>query len=86
MIFQVLEHLNDFEIIGYGGHFVFQNKAKIFLTKHLQARTFHGLSLHSKTIVPKKTGQGLLLTARKQQLCGHPVDIKLLNLTSIKIT
>ena len=22
-IFQVLEHLNDFEIIGYGGHFVF---------------------------------------------------------------
>ena len=32
-IFQVLEHLNDFEIIGYGGHFgfFFQNKAKIFL-------------------------------------------------------
>ena len=22
-IFQFLEHLNDFEIIGYGGHFVF---------------------------------------------------------------
>ena len=29
-IFQVLEHLKDFEIIGYGGHFVFQNEAKIF--------------------------------------------------------
>ena len=28
-IFQVLEHLNDFEIIGYGGHFVIQNEAKI---------------------------------------------------------
>ena len=28
-IFQVLEHLNDFNVIGYGGHFVFQNKAKI---------------------------------------------------------
>ena len=30
-IFQVLEHLKDFEIIVYGGHFVFQSKAKIFL-------------------------------------------------------
>ena len=29
-IFQVLEHLNDFEIIGYGGHFVFQNEVNIF--------------------------------------------------------
>ena len=28
-IFQVLEHLNDFEIIGYGSHFIFQNEAKI---------------------------------------------------------
>ena len=28
-IFQVLEHFNDFEIIGYGGYFVFQNEAKI---------------------------------------------------------
>ena len=36
-IFQVLEHLNDFEIIGYGGHFVFQNKAKIV---HLKANLF----------------------------------------------
>ena len=33
-----------------------------------------------------KRGQGLLLTGNKQQLCGHPVDIKLLNLTSIKMT
>ena len=29
-IFQDLEHLYDFQIIGYGGHFVFQNEAKIF--------------------------------------------------------
>ena len=28
-IFQDLEHLYDFQIIGYGGHFVFQNEAKI---------------------------------------------------------
>ena len=34
-IFQVLEHLNDFEIIGYGSHFVFQNKAKIFLRQNI---------------------------------------------------
>ena len=33
--FQVLNHLNDFEIIGYGGHFVFQNKAKIFLRQNI---------------------------------------------------
>ena len=29
-IFQDLEHLYDFQIISYGGHFVFQNEAKIF--------------------------------------------------------
>ena len=28
-VFQDLEHLYDFQIIGYGGHFVFQNEAKI---------------------------------------------------------
>ena len=28
-IFQVFEHLNDFQTIGYGRHFVFQNKTKI---------------------------------------------------------
>ena len=28
-IFQDLEHLYDFQTIGYGGHFVFQNEAKI---------------------------------------------------------
>ena len=47
-IFQVLEHLNDFEITGYGGHFG-QN---FFQAKHLQGRTFDGLSLHSETISP----------------------------------
>ena len=50
--FQVLEHLNYFEMTGYGGHFVFQNKAKIFSDKTLQARTFHGLSLLSEAIAP----------------------------------
>ena len=28
-IFQDLERLHDFITIGYGGHFVFQNEAKI---------------------------------------------------------
>ena len=28
-IFQDLEHLYDFQTIGYGGHFVFQNESKI---------------------------------------------------------
>ena len=29
-IFQDLEHVYDFQTISYGGHFVFQNEAKIF--------------------------------------------------------
>ena len=29
-IFQDLEHLYDFQTISYGGHFIFQNEAKIF--------------------------------------------------------
>ena len=33
-IFQVLQHLNDFQTIGYGSHFVFQNEAKI-LHRHV---------------------------------------------------
>ena len=28
-IFRDLEHLYDFQTIGYGGHFIFQNEAKI---------------------------------------------------------
>ena len=33
-IFQDLEHLYDLQILGYGGHFVFQNEAKI-LHRHV---------------------------------------------------
>ena len=29
-IFQDLENLCNFQTIGYGGHFIFQNEAKIF--------------------------------------------------------
>ena len=29
-IFQDLEHIYDFQIISYDGHFVFQNEAKIY--------------------------------------------------------
>ena len=32
---KVLEQLSDFEIIGTGGHFVIQNKAKIFLSQNI---------------------------------------------------
>ena len=31
----VLEHLNDFKIIGYCSHFVFQNKAQILLMQKI---------------------------------------------------
>ena len=51
-IFQVLGHLNDFEIIGYGGHFVFKIRKHCSQAKHLQARTFHGLSLHFEALAP----------------------------------
>ena len=34
-LFQVLEHLNNFQIIGYDSHFVFQNKTKIFLGQNI---------------------------------------------------
>ena len=30
VIFQDLEHLYNFQAIGYGGHFVFPNEAKTF--------------------------------------------------------
>ena len=40
-IFQVLEHLNDFEIIGYGGHFVFfKIRANFFSGKTFAGQDF----------------------------------------------
>ena len=30
VIFQDLEHLNDFQAVGYGGHLIFQNEGKFF--------------------------------------------------------
>ena len=39
-IFQDLEHLYDFQTISYGGHFVFQNEAKI-----LQRRVFIAINV-----------------------------------------
>ena len=50
-IFQVLQNLNDFEIIGYSGHFVFQNKAKIFLRQNIY-RPGLFMVLHSEAIGP----------------------------------
>ena len=35
VIFQDLEHLNDFQTISYGGHFVLQNEGKIFLKQNI---------------------------------------------------
>ena len=42
-IFQDLEDLYDFQTIGYGGHFIFQNEAKIlhrqvFMTKNIPCK------------------------------------------------
>ena len=42
-IFQDLEHLYDFQTIGYGGHFVFENEAKIlqrqvFIAKNIPCK------------------------------------------------
>ena len=53
-ILQVLQHLNDFQIIGYCDHFVFQNEAEnCSQAKHLQTRTSHGLFfLHYEALEP----------------------------------
>ena len=40
-IFQDLEHLYDFQTIGYGSHFVFQNEAKIMHRHVLIAINIH---------------------------------------------
>ena len=67
--FHVLEHLNDFEVIGYGGHFVFQNKAKTFADQDL-----HGLSLHSEAIAPiirEKQGHFSVMTPFNLEVGGH---------------
>ena len=42
-IFQDLEHLYDFQTIGYGGHFVFENEAKI-----LQRQVFIAVNIPCK--------------------------------------
>ena len=49
-IFQDLEQLNDFEIIGYGGHFVFENKAKI-----LHRHVFIAIN------IPNKFGENIVI-------------------------
>ena len=49
-IFQDLEHLYDFQTISYGGHFVFQNEAKI-----LQRQVFIA------TNIPCKFGEDIFI-------------------------
>ena len=49
-IFQVLQHLNDFQTIGYGGHFVFQNEAKIW-----HRHVFIAIN------IPCKFGEGMVI-------------------------
>ena len=48
-IFQDLEHLNKFETIGYGGHFVFQNEAKKFHRQKIAGQDFPRAVLDVKT-------------------------------------
>ena len=52
-IFQDLEHLYDFQTIGYGGHFVFQNEAKI-----LQRQVFIAIN------IPCKFGEDIFINER----------------------
>ena len=49
-IFQDLEHLYDFQTIGYGGHFLFQNEAKI-----LYRQVFIAIN------IPCKFGEDILI-------------------------
>ena len=44
-IFQDLEHLYDFQTMSYGGHFVFQNEAKIF-----QRQVFIAINIPCKLV------------------------------------
>ena len=56
-ILQVLEHLNDIEIIGYGDHFVFQNKATVFHTQNICRPAFFLVCLYILSLV-FSVGQG----------------------------
>ena len=49
-IFQDLDHLYDFQTISYGGHFVFQNEAKILFRQVFTA-----------IIIPCKFGEGIFI-------------------------
>ena len=44
-IFKLLEHVNDFQTIDYGGHFVFQNQAKHFYRAVFIAMNKHSLQI-----------------------------------------
>ena len=48
--FQDLEHLYDFQTISYGGHFVFQNEAKMF-----QGQVFIAIN------IPCKFGEDIVI-------------------------
>ena len=50
-IFRDLEQLNDFQTIGYGGHFVFINESK-----NLQRQVFIAVNM------PCKFGEGIFIT------------------------
>ena len=52
-ILQDLEHLYDFQTMSYGGHFVFQNEAKIF-----QRQVFIAIN------IPCKFGEGMQYLGR----------------------
>ena len=53
-IFQDLEHLDDFQTISYGGHFVFQSEAKI-----LHRQVFIAIN------IPCKFGEDVFINVRK---------------------
>ena len=72
-IFQLLEHLNDLEIIGYGGHFVFQNQAKIFFRQNICRPGLFMVCLYILKLAQKKQ----VISARSRALCQLTVCFEL---------
>ena len=50
VIFQYLEHLYDFQTISYGGDFVFQNEAKIFIAINIPCKFGEGIFINERDI------------------------------------
>ena len=57
-IFHVIEHLNDFQTIGYGSHFIFQN-----------VKTLHGHFIGIN--IPCKSGEDGFINEGDIKVCAE---------------